>query len=215
MSVTDKRFATSGIAVILSDLQNDTAKGTGPYYGEVARVGRERNIIARVTELVAGARQCGAPIIYTRTARRPETQPRGIVGNTVARQNELTDGQLSFLVEGSQGAELIDELDIRPEDFIVTKLRRSGFYNTQLEIILRSFGVHTLFLGGVSTHMAVEANVRDASDRDFNTVVVEDCCATWPEQDHRHAVERVFPRIARVMSTAEALKLMASLSKSS
>lgn len=210
MSLTDERYATPGIAVILSDLQNDTAKGTGPYYGEVARVGRERNILARVGELIAGARKCGVPIIFTRTARRKETQPRGIVGNTLARKNEFLDGQLSFLVEGTSGADLVDELDVRPEDFVITKLRRSGFYNTSLEIILRSFAVHTLFLGGVSTHMAVEANVRDASDRDFNTVVVEDCCAAWPESDHRHAVERVFPRIARVMSTAEALALMAS-----
>jgi nicotinamidase-related amidase len=103
-------------------------------------------------------------------------------------------------------AELIPELDRQPGDYVVTKENISAFYGTALERILRRQGVTQLFLTGVATGSGVEATARQAYDQGFNVVAVTDAMTDLDPDMHRHAVEKVFPKIGERALTADVLR---------
>jgi nicotinamidase-related amidase len=102
-------------------------------------------------------------------------------------------------------AELVPELDQQPSDYTVTKHQIGAFYGTALERILRRAGVTQVFLTGIATTMGVEATAREAYDHGFNVVLVEDAMSDMSAENHKHAIETVFPRIGEVTTTADAL----------
>jgi nicotinamidase-related amidase len=107
-------------------------------------------------------------------------------------------------------AELISELDRQPDDYTVTKTNIGAFYGTALEQILRRRGVTQIFLAGVATGSGVEATARQAYDQGYNVVLVTDAMTDLDPDAHRHAVEKVFPRIGETAVTAELLERMST-----
>jgi nicotinamidase-related amidase len=105
-------------------------------------------------------------------------------------------------------AELVPELDRQPSDYTVTKYQIGAFYGTGLERILRRAGVTQVFLTGVATTAGVEATAREAYDRGFHVVLVEDAMSDMSAEGHRHAVGAIFPRIGEVTTTAGALAML-------
>jgi len=105
-------------------------------------------------------------------------------------------------------AELVPELDRQPSDYTVTKYQIGAFYGTGLERILRRAGVTQVFLTGVATTAGVEATAREAYDRGFHVVLVEDAMSDMSAEGHRHAVRAIFPRIGEVTTTAGALAML-------
>ncbi len=103
-------------------------------------------------------------------------------------------------------ADLIPELDRQPDDYTVTKITVGAFYGTALEQILRRRGVTQVFLAGVATGVGVEATARQAYDHGYNVVLVTDAMTDLDPDMHRHAVEKVFPRIGERAATAEVLE---------
>jgi nicotinamidase-related amidase len=100
-------------------------------------------------------------------------------------------------------AELVEELKPSPDDYVLIKKRRNAFYGTELDFHLRCRGSTTLVIGGVATDLGVENTVRDAWDRDFNVIVVEDLCVAAPPSAHDYAINSVFPRMARIMNAEQ------------
>jgi nicotinamidase/pyrazinamidase len=94
---------------------------------------------------------------------------------------------------GSRGAEVIDELDRRPEDLWLPKPRFSAFFQTGLEQWLRQREVTLCAVGGIATHFCVLSTALDAICHDFKTVVLEDCTAAYPQQVH-HQVLNAYRR---------------------
>jgi ureidoacrylate peracid hydrolase len=99
---------------------------------------------------------------------------------------------------GQRGAEYYG---VRPEDtdIVVTKHRYDAFHGTDLDLILRSKGVRTVVLTGVSTHVCVETTARTAFVRDYYTVVVADGCAAYSVQEHEASlkvIDRFFAEVA-------------------
>ncbi len=107
-------------------------------------------------------------------------------------------------------AELVPELDRQPSDYTVTKYQIGAFYGTGLERILRRAGATQLFLTGIATTAGVEATAREAYDRGFNVVLVEDAMSDRSAENHVHAVDAVFPRIGEMTTTADALAMLRS-----
>ena len=114
------------------------------------------------------------------------------------------------------GKSLPDELsEIAPSagfqdrDPLVTKRHWGAFAGTPLEQELRSRGIDTVVLTGVSTNAGVESTLRQGTGLGFGFVVVEDACSGQDAQEHRFAFERIFPRLARVRTTKEVLKALA------
>jgi nicotinamidase-related amidase len=102
-------------------------------------------------------------------------------------------------------ADLIPELDQQASDHTVTKMNVGAFYGTALERILRRHGVTQVVLAGVATGSGVEATARQAYDQGYNVVLVTDAMTDLDPEAHRHAVEKVFPRIGERALTEEIL----------
>ena len=93
----------------------------------------------------------------------------------------------------------------QPGDVVITKRQWGAFYGTDLDLQLRRRGIDTMILCGISTTIGVESTARDAFERGYQQIFVEDAMAAHAAEDHRHTVESVFPRMGRVRSTEQVL----------
>lgn len=92
---------------------------------------------------------------------------------------------------GEWGTEFHSSLDYKINDIVLIKHRVSPFYGTAMELYLKIFQANTLIITGVSTNNAVQAAARDAHDRDYNVLVVEDACGAANVQDHEYAIHLI------------------------
>ena len=104
-------------------------------------------------------------------------------------------------------AELVPEL-AGLGDLVVTKRQWGAFYGTELDLQLRRRGVRTILLCGISTNMGVESTARDAYERGYEQVFVEDSTAARSAEEHEHTMKKVFPRLGRVRPTAEVVSAL-------
>src|ERR1019366_5024489 len=102
-------------------------------------------------------------------------------------------------------AEIVPELGPEPGDLVVTKRQWGAFYGTELDLQLRRRGIDTILLAGISTNVGVESTARDAYERGYEQVFVEDAMAARSPEEHASTVRTLFPRIGRVRSTSEVL----------
>ena len=191
----------SNSALLIQDMQNDIVKSDRP----VVPMGGSQ-LIANCVKLMNKARQVGMPIIYVRVSRRSDLKdaprpPLGVSASPAAGP---------ALTEGTPGADVVSELAPRPEDPIVTKHTTSPFNTTDIEVYLRRFGVNTLILTGYSTTGVVEGSLRDARDKDYDCVVVRDCCAAATDQEQNTCMDIVFPRMAWVADVDEVIDAITS-----
>jgi ureidoacrylate peracid hydrolase len=174
---------------------------------------RYRPVIANAAALAAAARAAGAMVAYANADHRADH-------GTVARTLRDTDNRLRPLtvenrgeshkpaiVAGTREARVVAELAPQASDYIVPKHRWSAFHGTYFELALRTRGVHTLVLCGGSTDVGIAATAFAARDFDYNLLIISDAC-TSPEQDnHAQFMKRIFPRMGRVRTTAEAIQM--------
>jgi nicotinamidase-related amidase len=99
-------------------------------------------------------------------------------------------------------SQFVDGLQ-QPGDIVVHKRNWGAFHGTDLELQLRRRGIKTIVLGGVSTNFGVESTARDAWERNFDVVILEDLCASRSGDMHRFAVTSIFPRLARVRQSGD------------
>ncbi|MFE0417514.1 isochorismatase family protein [Streptomyces tendae] len=104
-------------------------------------------------------------------------------------------------------AEIVPEL-ADCADHVVTKHQWGSFYGTDLEVLLRRNGITTLLLGGVATNLGVESAAREAYDRGFEQVLIEDAATAFDAAAHQDTVSRVMPLIGRVRTTEQVLSAL-------
>jgi nicotinamidase-related amidase len=163
-------------------------------------------VIANAALLLAKARETGAMVIYARADHRADRSTSALtLRDTDNRLQPLQPGDRDgpLLTGGTQETEVVKEVAPRPEDLIVPKHRWSAFHGTYLDLALRTQGIDTLVLVGGSTDVGIASTAFAARDYDYNLVIASDAC-TSPEQDnHDQLMRRVFPRMARVRTTAQ------------
>ena len=91
----------------------------------------------------------------------------------------------------------------RSGDLKVLKRQWGAFYGTNLDLELRRRGRKTIVLGGISTNFGVESTARDAWERNYQLVLVEDAMAARTAEDHTFAITRIFPRLGRICGTED------------
>jgi ureidoacrylate peracid hydrolase len=137
--------------------------------------------------VLAAARGAGLKVIYLKMEFRPDLSDVGTtssknaavhqavgVGQTVAGP----DGRPSrVFIRNTWNTHIVDELAPEPSDIIVPKHRFSGFYETDLDLILRGLGVKYLVFTGCTTSVCVESTLRDAMFRDYCCLLLADCTA--------------------------------------
>ncbi len=105
------------------------------------------------------------------------------------RQDFIFKGRMKpHSLAGSEGAELIDELDRQPQDLWLPKPRFSAFFNTGLEYRLREMKVTLCAVAGLATHFCVLTTALDALCHDFKAVLLEDCSAAPSESAHEQVL---------------------------
>ena len=169
-------------------------------------------VIANAKALLAAARGAKVMIAYAHADHRPD---RG----TSARTLRDTDNRLRplragespepLLTGGTDETRVVRELAPQPSDYLVPKHRWSAFHGTYLDLALRTRGANTVILCGGSTDVGVAATAFAARDLDYNLVIASDAC-TSPERDnHEQLMRRIFPRMARVRTTAQIVTMLA------
>lgn len=203
----DPRLVPEKTAIVLIDLQNDIVRNDqGPFYGSIYNQVKEKKVIETAARLVEGARELGAAIFFVTVVRREDyADVVDQLTELVAAGKGVPAKQQISLVTGTHGAKLVEELKPQPSDYVLVKKRRNAFHATELDFHLRSRGITTIVIGGVATDLGVENTVRDAWDRDYNVVVVDDISVAVPPAAHDYAIGSVFPRMARIMNTDRVL----------
>ncbi len=168
---------------LVMDMMNDIVAEDGFNAATYGVQVKERGVLAKTAKAIAAARAAGAKIGYVRvgfSSDYRECPPDSPIFSG-ARANGIF--QL-----GTKGTEVHPMLAPQPGDFDIVKHRVSPFYGTSLEPILRANGIERLVLCGVSTNGVVHSGAREAHDRDYEVVILEDCCAGVTPDEHMHAV---------------------------
>jgi nicotinamidase-related amidase len=184
---------------LVLDMQNDLVAADGPNgKGPLGQQVQSRGIVPRTAAAIAKARAAGLPVGFVRVGFSPDYReaPTTSAIFNGARQHGL------FKL-GTWGTEVHKDLAPKPGDFDIVKHRVSPFYATSLEAILRAHGIRRIFCSGVSTVAVVQGTVRDAHDRDYVCVVLEDCCASASTEDHEAGI-RALQRFA-TFTTSDAV----------
>ncbi|MSP94282.1 MAG: cysteine hydrolase [Alphaproteobacteria bacterium] len=172
----------------------------------------DRNILPNLQRLVAGARKVGMTAFYPAGAHAPggvdsvdrltdtdmNLQPGGSADNPIRPHFHA----------GSKDAEIAPEIAPGPGDVMVPKQRWSSFFQTNLDLQLRVRGIDTILIAGGSTDVGIASTVFAARDLDYGIVVVRDGCYSSRGPNHDFFMDRVFPRMGRVMSVDQAVALM-------
>ncbi|MEX2297725.1 MAG: isochorismatase family cysteine hydrolase [Dongiaceae bacterium] len=154
-----------------------------------------RSPIKGAVKVLEAARRKNYPVIYTREGHRPDGSDLTEVKRFRSRRMGPgigDDGKLGRnLVRGEPGWEIIPELTPHKGDPIVDKAGSGAFYATELEHMLRRRKIQNLVIFGVTTEVCVNTTLREASDRGFDNLLLEDCCAATVPALHKAAVEIV------------------------
>ncbi|GBD25455.1 Isochorismatase family protein YecD [bacterium HR30] len=190
-------------ALCIVEMQNDIVHesniGKKGLSGVLSEAVARRGVVPRLREVLQACRAAGIPVFYINVANKPN-MPR-----PQTRLHRIA-GRRPLLVEGTWGVQVHEALAPLPSDFVLERcVGIDGSYGTQLYPVLRRLGKSVLLVGGVSTNLAVEGLVRGSVNRGFEVVVLEDCCASYPEEWHRFSIENIMPLIATVTDSATVL----------
>jgi nicotinamidase-related amidase len=156
-------------AVIVVDMLNDFVTGA-------IGCDRAKAIVPALQKLVYAARENGVYVVYAN-----DSHIKGV------------DAELKLwgdhAIRGTWGAEVIDELKPSDADFVVPKRRYSGFFQTDLHLLLRELGVDTLIITGLHSHMCVRHTSADAYCWGFNIIVPRDATDSFTEEDYNYGIK--------------------------
>jgi nicotinamidase-related amidase len=111
---------------------------------------------------------------------------------------------------GRREHEILDELKPEPGEMLINKTTIGAFNSTNLEAILRSYDIKSILFAGVSTNMCVESTARDAADKGFKCVIVEDACGATKQEYHDATLstfQRLFGKVQSADQVIEELRL--------
>ncbi len=201
-----------GLALVIIDLQYASACRTTGYGRWLSEHGRaaegdyrfsriEQLVVPNTAALLAGFRDRGWHRIFVRLGAQV---PGGADLVPQIRGLEHEFGNVS----GAREFEFLDELAPRPGEPVVTKLSASAFTSSGLDALLRNLAVSTLVFAGVSTSQCVDLTARDAADRGYRCVIVEDAVAEDGPAFHEATLEQFRRLFGAVMTTGAVLSAL-------
>ncbi|MDR3666281.1 MAG: hydrolase [Ignavibacteriaceae bacterium] len=176
-------------AVVVIDLQKGiSSMPTEPYSPAV--------VIENSVKIISAARKNNMPVFLVHVTPSPDMKD---ALHPVAESSFIRSG----LNPG--WSEFVPELNIQPNDFLITKHQWGAFYGTELDLQLRRRGMDTIILCGISTNFGVESTARDAFELGYNQIFVEDAMSARSKEEHAYPVKYIFPRLGLIRSTKEVL----------
>lgn len=156
-------------AVLVVDMLNDFVTGA-------LKCDRGLAIVPKTAELLDGCRAKDVPVIFCNDAHLKD----------IDHELKLWG---DHAIAGTFGAEVIPELKLCEKDYVVPKRRYSGFFHTDLELLLRELGVDTVIMTGLHTHMCVRHTSADAYQNGFDVVVAKDATDSFTEEDYQYGLK--------------------------
>lgn len=175
-------------ALLVVDMQRDFCLPGGSFAEKGIDISMYAPMIPRLRTLLEGARRAGVTVIFIQMTVLPgrmSESPAQIRFNMrLHMKNHGEVEPLTYTVEGTPGQEFIPELAPFPGAIVVRKYRSSGFWGTNLDLILRSQGIESVIVTGCTTEGCVESTARDAQFTDHYVIVPEDCVASDDRAQH-------------------------------
>jgi nicotinamidase-related amidase len=178
-------------ALVLIDLNNAILGfNTAPY--------TPVQVVEKSKKLAEVFRATGAPVVYVTVDRN------NFLKHPVDQPYNMGDKPIPAVA-----SELAPSAGFQHGDILVTKRHWGAFADTDLEQQLKTRGIDTVVLTGISTNHGVESTARQGTGLGFAFVLVDDACAGLDADEHRFAFEKIFPRLARVRATDKVIAALA------
>jgi nicotinamidase-related amidase len=202
-------FDLSKTALLFFDILNG--------YVPEAEPGKPRLLkpwIQNAIRLGKAGRAAGLPVFFAKGNHRPDNATTALIltdtNNSLTPwpNGEVVKGKM-HVIAGDKSSDVLAELEPKPEDYYIVKYRWSAFFQTYLDLALRTRGIDTIIISGGSTDVGVASTLYSGRDLDYNMIVVSDACGTSHDQRaHDTLMELIFPRMSRVRTTDEVLKMI-------
>ena len=197
-------------AVLFFDMLNGHVKKDDPKTQE-----RYKPVIAAASLVLQAARANGMMVAYAAANHRADNATTGqTIRDTNGRLKPIPLDQNDkpifkpVVSGGTWEAAVIDELAPRPEDYLIPKYRWSAFYQTYLELALRTRKIDTIIIAGGSTDVGLASTAYSARDMDYNLVFVRDASSSPETDNHEQFMNRIFPRMGRVRNAAQVAEML-------
>jgi gluconolactonase len=186
-------------ALIIQDLQNDVIIEGGAFADSGAPAhATAQNVVGNVADLAAACRAAGVPVIHIWYV--VEQGAAGLKQNAPLFQGVK---EANALVRGTWGAAPAEGLEPQDGDHVVEKMRMNGFYDTQLDILLRGLGADTIIVSGAWTNMSIEHTARHGADAGYEVIVPSDGTSTTGDEWQNAALNYAMTNVAKVATCAE------------
>jgi len=170
--------------------------------------------IQNAVKLSQAGRAAGLPVFFAKGNHRADGATSGVI--ITDTNNSLTpwpNGEVTktkmHVIAGDKSSDVLADLEPKADDYFIVKYRWSAFFQTYLDLALRSRAIDTIIISGGSTDVGVISTMYSGRDLDYNMIVVSDACGTSHDQRaHDMLMALVFPRMARVRSTQQVIDMI-------
>ncbi|HTP61709.1 MAG TPA: cysteine hydrolase [Burkholderiales bacterium] len=208
------KFEPSHTALVVIDMQRDfvEAGGFGETLGNDVR--RLQAIIPTTQKLLAICRGAGIAVVHTRESHRPDLSDcppaKRLRGSPKLRIGDA--GAMGrILVRGEPGNDIVPALAPAPGEIVIDKPGKGAFYATDLGEILRLKNITHLLFAGVTTEVCVQTTMREANDRGYDCLLIEDATESYFPQFKQAALDMIRAQGAIVGWTATCAQLAEAL----
>lgn len=190
-------------ALLIIDMQKHFLDGKSEFFAGLYEQVHENNVIENIAAVLNAARKAKLPIFHITTGHKAD---RSDVVPTITDMESTA--KLPHLVEGSEAAKIVEELKPEAGENLVFKRRHGAFYQSDLELLLKTQGIDTLLFTGVLTDACVAITFFEARMRDYHAIVISDCCASSTRERHDYFIKNMFPRHSRVRTSGQIIKAL-------
>ena len=170
--------------------------------------------IQNAIRLSKAGRAAGLPIFFAKGNHRPDNATTALI--LTDTNNSLTpwpNGEVTktkmHVIAGDKSSDVLADLEPQPDDYYIVKYRWSAFFQTYLDLALRTRGIDTVIVSGGSTDVGVTSTLYSGRDLDYNMIVVSDACGTSHDQRaHDMLMELILPRMSRVRTTSQVIVMI-------